>query len=90
MQETILFIIALVGCFVGLAGYLGRRDNKNINDAIWKGEVNGKLDAILGVSKRVDTIECDLKLHGERIAKVESKADSAHHRLDDHINKETI
>lgn len=89
-KDTVLFIISLVLCFVALAGYLGKRDNKSIADAIWRGEINGKLDAILGINIRIDKVECDLKIHGERIAKVESKADSAHHRLDDHITKDVI
>lgn len=87
---TIMFLIAIIGCFVGLTGWIARRDSKTISDAVWKGEINGKLDAILGINIRIDKVECDLKVHGERIAKVESKTDSAHYRLDDHITKEVI
>ena len=85
---TVLFIIAIVGCLIGILSYTNRRDNKTISDAIWKGEINGKLDAILGINIRIDKVECDVQKHGERIAKVESKADSAHHRLDDHLTKD--
>lgn len=87
---TIMILIAIIGCFLSLAGWISKRDSKTISDAVWKGEINGKLDAILGINMRIDKAECDLKIHGERIAKVESKADSAHRRLDDHITKEVI
>ena len=50
---TISVLIALVGCFVGLAGWLSGRDKKISNDAEWKGAINAKLDVICGVTQDI-------------------------------------
>ena len=51
----ISLLIAVIGCFVGLAGWLKSRDGKIANDAEWKGQVNAKLDGILGIRSDVET-----------------------------------
>lgn len=84
---TIMFLIAIIGCFVGLAGWLSKRDSKTISDATWKGEINGKLDAILGINLRIDKVECKVEDSIIKIAKLESKADSAHKRMDEHLTR---
>ncbi|QIB68275.1 hypothetical protein Ami103574_02630 [Aminipila butyrica] len=81
-EGTILLLIALIGCFVGLAGWLSGREKKMAGDAHWRGTIDGKLDAILGIDKRVVALEGEVKEHGKAIAKVEESAKSAHHRLD--------
>lgn len=75
-------LIAVIGCFVTLAGWLKNRDGKICDDAEWRGSVNGKLDSILGIQKHVDRIENDVRQLGERVAKNEASAASAHKRLD--------
>lgn len=75
-------LIAVIGMFIGLAGWLSGRDKKISNDGEWKGVVNTKLDAILCIRTDVDCIEKDVKQHGERISAIESSVKSAHHRLD--------
>lgn len=42
-------LIAIIGCFVGLAGWLSGRDKKISSDSEWKGEVNAKLDLAIGI-----------------------------------------
>ena len=84
---TIMLLISIIGCFLGLAGWLARRDNKNVSDATWKGEINGKLDAILGINIRIDKVECKMEDATVKIAKLESKADSAHKRIDEHLTR---
>ena len=81
-ESTILLLIAIIGCFVGLAGWLSGRDKKIVGDAEWRGTINGKLDAILGIDKRVVALESEVKEHGKAIAKVEESTKSAHHRID--------
>jgi hypothetical protein len=49
MEIEISLIIALVGCFVGLAGWLSGRDKRLSSDSEWKGEVNAKLDLAIGI-----------------------------------------
>lgn len=75
-------LIAVIGCFVALAGWIKNRDGKIETDAEWKGSVNGKLDSILGIQKNLDRVEGTVREQGERLAKVEAKASSAHKRID--------
>ena len=56
-NNTILVLVAIVTCFVALASWLGKRDNKNIGDAEWKGAINAKLDMILGITNAVEAVE---------------------------------
>lgn len=80
--ELIGAIGTIIGCFIGLAGWLSGRDKKISNDAEWRGIVNTKLDSILAISTEVDSIEKEVRQHGERITAVEKDVKSAHHRLD--------
>ena len=80
-------LIALVGCLVGLAGWLYNRDKRTSEDAEWRGEVNAKLDELLKMKN--DLSRMDVRIEGmlERIAKVEASASSAHKRLDEHLRE---
>jgi len=80
--EIIGIIGTIIGCFIGLAGWLSGRDKKISNDAEWRGMVNTKLDSILGLRTDVEHLEKEVKQHGERITAVESSVKSAHHRID--------
>ena len=84
---TISILIALVGCFVGLAGWLSGRDKKISNDAEWKGTVNAKLDVICGVTQDVKRLEKILHEHGEQISSLDASARQAHHRIDELVNR---
>lgn len=83
MQVEIGVLLAVIGCLVGLAGWLTGRDKKITGDAEWRGQVNGKLDVIVGIRNDVDNLDHKVEAHGERIAKVEASASSAHKRLDE-------
>ena len=77
-------LIAVVGCFVGLAGWLAGRDKRIVNDAEWRGTVNTKLDIIVvGIKSEVEEIKNTVGNHGERITAVESSAIQAHKRIDE-------
>ena len=83
-------LIAVIGCFVGLAGWLSGRDKKILNDGEWKGTVNTKLDdiktSVSGSNTELAKISETLKAHGERLTAVESSAKQAHHRIDEIVN----
>ena len=64
-------IIGLVGCFVGLAGWLSGRDKKIINDAEWRGAINTKLDIIAGIKGDVESLQKTVQKHGDRLINVE-------------------
>lgn len=76
-------IIAIVGCFVGLAGWLSGRDKKVISDAQWRGSVDAKLDLIVGLKSDVTDIKSLIGNHSERISVAEEKIS----RLQDKIDK---
>jgi len=75
-------LIAIAGCFVGLAGWLNSRDSKISEDAEWKGMVNAKLDMAIGLRKDHDELEEKHNSLNERIGRVEESAKAAHKRLD--------
>jgi hypothetical protein len=76
-------VIALVGCFVGLAGWLAGRDKHISEDAEWRGCINAKLDVIVGIKNDMESIKLTLSEHGEKIASVDSSTKQAHHRIDE-------
>ena len=88
-METIeiTVLIAVVGCFVGLAGWLSGRDKKIANDSQWRGTVDAKLDAIIGIKSDVEKLDCKADDHEHRITAVEESAKQAHKRID-HIQKD--
>lgn len=49
MSIEIGLLVAIIGCFVGLAGWISGRDKKLSADSEWKGEVNAKLDLAIGI-----------------------------------------
>jgi len=84
-------LIAIIGCFVGLAGWLAGRDKKILNDGEWKGTVNTKLDdiktSVSGTGAELAKINSALSLHGERIKAVEESTASAHKRIDEIVGE---
>ena len=87
MSVEISILIAVIGCFVGLGGWLAGRDKKIANDAEWRGAVNEKLDAIRadigGVGGDIKHLQSTLTEHGERLTAVEESAKQAHKRIDE-------
>ncbi|MDP4117658.1 MAG: hypothetical protein Q8873_00495 [Bacillota bacterium] len=81
MTVEISLLIAIVGCFIGLGGWLSGRDKKIANDGEWKGTVNTKLDQLIEGSKQTATILAKLQEHGERLTAVEESAKQAHLRI---------
>lgn len=76
-------IVALVGCFIGLAGWLAGRDKHISDDAEWRGCINAKLDVIVGIKNEMNSIKLTLSEHGEKIASADSSVNQAHHRIDE-------
>lgn len=76
-------IIAIIGCFVGLAGWLSGRDKKLISDAQWKGSVDSKLDLIIGIRSAIDDTKNMLNNHSERITVAEIKISRMQKNIDD-------
>lgn len=87
MTVEISMLIAIIGCFVGLGGWLSGRDKKIINDAEWRGGVNARLDAIRldigGVGTEIKCLRANLTEHGERLTAVEGSVKQAHLRINE-------
>ena len=86
MTIEISILIAITGCFIGLAGYLKSRDGKIATDSEWRGEVNAQLKTIIGIgdstSRDVDKINDRLNQLDTKIASLESSYKSLHNRID--------
>lgn len=80
--NTLVLLAAIIGCFVSLAGWLSTREKKISNDGEWRGMINAKLDAILGIDKKVDALEAEVKEQGKEIVKIKARAESNTHRID--------
>lgn len=87
MTVELGILLAVIGCFVGLAGWLAGRDKKISNDSEWRGTVNTKLDDIRtdignvsGEFKGIKTVITD---HEKRLTVVEESNKSAHKRIDE-------
>ena len=81
-------IIAVIGCVIGALGYVAGRDKKIANDAEWRGEVNAKLDVIVGISRDMASMRITMTEYESRISSLESDVKSAHSRLDRIVRKE--
>lgn len=81
--NTVSLMIAIAGCFVGLAGWLRGRDGKLSNDAEWKGQVNAKLDIIAGVKTDVADLKEEVTNLGKQVVIIDQSTKSAHKRIDD-------
>lgn len=82
MTVEISLLIAVIGCFMGLAGYLSNRDTKLNDSAEWRGRVDTKLDIACAIRKDVEAHGKDIEDMKERLVAVEQSCKSAHHRLD--------
>ena len=72
MTVEVSILLAVLGGFVGLAGWLGGRDKRIAGYAEWRGSVNAKLDVIVGIRKDLDQITSGLAGCTARLATLES------------------
>lgn len=64
-------LVAIVGCFIGITGYLTGRDKKIVCDAEWKGSIGAKLDMILTNIAIIPTLSSTVAVHENRINAIE-------------------
>lgn len=74
-KDTVLFLITIVGCFIGVGGWLTSRDKRNANDSEWKGVINTKLDQVVSATS-------DLPMMAKEITEISESSKSAHKRID--------
>ncbi len=77
MSVEVATLIAVIGCFVGLAGWLYGRDKKISDDSHWKGTVDANLkeikEGVAGIGARISKIEESNADHEVRITVLETK-----------------
>jgi outer membrane murein-binding lipoprotein Lpp len=83
MTVELSILVAIVGGIVGIAGWLAGRDKRVAQDAEWRGQVNAKLDVIVGIKSDVADLAEKIGDHAERIKAVEASAKQAHFRIDE-------
>ena len=83
MSVEISLLIGVIGCFVGLFGWLSGRDKKISDDSHWKGTVDENLkaikDGVSGIGERMAKMEGAVAAHETRITVLESKVDGKDH-----------
>ena len=67
MSIEIGLLIAVIGCFVGLAGWLAGRDKKISSDSEWRGTVNAKLDLAIGIREDHEELRSRVTKHDKDI-----------------------
>lgn len=75
MSVEIGLLIAIIGCFIGLAGWLSSRDKKLSTDSEWKGMVNTKLDLAIGIRQDHEELR-------QRVTKAEKQSAGMQHDID--------
>ena len=79
-------LIAIIGCAIGVAGWLSGRDKRAANDGHWRGTVDTKLDDIKSsvgeTGRQIAGLSAKIDNHADRIRAVEESAKSAHKRID--------
>lgn len=76
MNIEIGLLIAVIGCFVGLAGWLSGRDKKLSADSEWKGEVNAKLDLAIGIRNDHEELRHRVTKHDKDIVALQHDLDN--------------
>lgn len=79
MSVELGILIALIGCFVGLAGWLSSRDKRLSTDSEWKGMVNTKLDLAIGIRQDHEELRA-------RVTKLEKQSMGMQHDIDNSRN----
>ena len=79
MSIEIGLLIAVIGCFIGLAGWLSSRDKKLSTDSEWKGMVNTKLDLAIGIRQDHEELR-------QRVTKLEKQSAGMQHDIENSRN----
>lgn len=86
MNIEIGLLIAIIGCFVGLAGWLAGRDKKLSKDSEWKGMVNTKLDLAIGIRQDHDELKETVTKQGKDLVAVQHDLKSLKEQVE-HFHK---
>jgi SMC interacting uncharacterized protein involved in chromosome segregation len=79
MSVEIGLLIAIIGCFIGLAGWLSSRDKKLSTDSEWKGTVNTKLDLAIGIRQDHEELRVRVTKNEKHSAGMQHDIDNLRH-----------
>ncbi len=60
MQIEIGIVLAIIGCFVGVSGFMAGERRQSKIDGEWKGAINTKLEALPSIQKDLHSIRAEL------------------------------
>ena len=84
--DILSMAVGVIGCLVGLSGWLRNRTADSGADAEWRGQISAKLDSIManvtGQARDIERLDGRINAMAERMATVEASAKQAHKRLD--------
>ncbi|MGI5885627.1 MAG: hypothetical protein ACOX83_11805 [Candidatus Spyradocola sp.] len=85
-EQVVSYIIAIVGCLVGLAGWLRNKSNDTKNDGAVLAAIQSDVGYIKAgnddIKRRIDDMSEQMVSMRERMTRVEASAKQAHKRLD--------
>ena len=86
ISQIIAIGTGLLGCLVGLAGWLRGHDQDGSADAEWRGQISTKLDNIMenvaGQREMISSLDNRLRECERELATLEASAKQAHKRID--------
>lgn len=91
MQIEVSIAIAVIGCLVGVSGWLRNRDTDKTGNIRQMTTLEVKLDAVIAGLSKIETAasktEGCVQVLEARMATAEASIKSAHHRIDDVTGK---
>lgn len=87
MEIDLTLAMAIIGCSIGICGWLSGREKTVGDESRWRGNVDAKLDLILDLQKDINEIENTMKECEGRLTIVENSAKAFHRRMDEFTKK---
>lgn len=86
MDISVSILIAVVGCLVGLSGWLRNHDNDNKADATLMTRLEAKIDSIAECTRDIKTeitsLKTDVKSLDKRLTIAETKIEAMRKKID--------
>lgn len=80
--SVISFLVMIIGCGIGISGYLARAKNESVHLGEMRGLLDGIREGVDSIRVEQKSIEHTLSALSNKIAAVEASDKSAHRRID--------
>lgn len=81
MEYLVSVITTIIGCAIGVAGWISGRDKRNNKDGEWRGKVDTKLDLAVGLRTDVDDLYLKYTENSQDIAVLKQDVKSVNRRI---------